>query len=51
MGEKVKDPVCNMDIDTANAKGPVEYQGQFYYFCSDGCQQKFNQDPEKYGGK
>jgi len=44
----VKDPVCNMDVDPANARGPAEYKGQTYYFCSPGCLTRFNADPEKY---
>jgi Cu+-exporting ATPase len=44
----VKDPVCNMDVDPANARGSAEYKGQSYYFCSLGCVKRFNADPEKY---
>src|SRR6266853_916299 len=44
----VKDPVCNMDVDPANARGPAEYKGQTYYFCSPGCLTRFNADPDKY---
>jgi Cu+-exporting ATPase len=44
----VKDPVCNMDVDPANARGSAEYKGQTYYFCSPGCVTHFNVDPEKY---
>src|SRR4051812_23196002 len=44
----VKDPVCNMDVDTATAAGSSEYKGQTYYFCSPGCVKRFNADPEKY---
>ncbi|HEY1939413.1 MAG TPA: heavy metal translocating P-type ATPase [Candidatus Angelobacter sp.] len=44
----VKDPVCNMDVDPARARGSSEYKGHTYYFCSPGCVQRFNADPEKY---
>jgi P-type Cu+ transporter len=44
----VKDPVCNMDVDPATARGSSEYKGQTYYFCSPGCVKRFNADPEKY---
>src|SRR5258707_787117 len=44
----VKDPVCNMDVNPATARGSVEYKGQTYYFCSPGCVNRFNADPEKY---
>jgi len=44
----VKDPVCNMDVDPATARGSAEYKGQTYYFCSPGCVARLNADPEKY---
>jgi Cu+-exporting ATPase len=44
----VKDPVCNMNVDPATARGSSEYKGQTYYFCSPGCVTRFNADPEKY---
>ena len=44
----VKDPVCNMDVVPAKARGSSEYKGQTYYFCSQSCIQRFNIDPEKY---
>jgi Cu+-exporting ATPase len=44
----VKDPVCNMDVVPAKARGSSEYKGKKYYFCSQSCVQKFNADPEKY---
>ena len=44
----VKDPVCNMDVDPATARGSAEYKGQTYYFCSPGCVTRFKADPEKY---
>jgi P-type Cu+ transporter len=44
----VKDPVCNMDVDPAKARGSAEYKGQTYYFCSPGCVERFLHDPEKY---
>ncbi|HEY2499353.1 MAG TPA: heavy metal translocating P-type ATPase [Candidatus Angelobacter sp.] len=44
----VKDPVCNMDVDPARARGSSEYKAHTYYFCSPGCVQRFNADPEKY---
>jgi YHS domain-containing protein len=47
----VKDPVCGMDIDPKTAAGKSEYQGQTYYFCSQGCKKSFDKEPEKYIGK
>jgi Cu+-exporting ATPase len=51
MADTVKDPVCGMDIDPTTAAGKSEYQGQTYYFCSPGCKQSFDKEPEKYVGK
>jgi YHS domain-containing protein len=51
MADKVKDPVCGMDIDPKTAAGMSEYQGQTYYFCSQGCKKSFDREPEKYVGK
>lgn len=48
---KVKDPVCGMDIDPQKAAGKSEYQGETYYFCSPGCKQAFDKEPEKYADK
>ena len=38
----VKDHVCGMDIETANAAGKSEYKGQTYYFCGSKCKEKFD---------
>jgi Cu+-exporting ATPase len=45
---KVIDPVCGMTVDPATASGHSEYAGADYYFCSKGCQQKFDADPAKF---
>ena len=47
----VKDIVCGMDIDMANAAGQTERQGQTYYFCSSKCKEKFDHNPAQYLGK
>jgi len=46
--EKLKDPVCGMDVDKERAKATSEYQGRTYYFCSASCKSKFDLNPEKY---
>jgi len=46
--ETVRDPVCGMDIDPASAAGSEEYEGSTYYFCSQGCHERFRAEPEKY---
>lgn len=43
-----KDPVCGMTVDPARAKATHEHAGKTYYFCCQGCQQKFSADPAKY---
>ena len=44
----VKDPVCNMDVDPATARGSAEYKGKMYFFCCQQCERRFNAEPEKY---
>lgn len=44
----VVDPVCGMTIDTANAVGSSKHAGETYYFCSRGCEAKFDAAPERY---
>jgi len=46
-----KDPVCGMEVDSAQAAATVEYQGQTYYFCAPGCKAAFEKEPEKYLGQ
>ena len=42
----LKDPVCLMTIDPCHAVAMAEHRGQAYYFCSEGCRQKFLAQPE-----
>ncbi|MDR7416419.1 MAG: YHS domain-containing protein [Armatimonadota bacterium] len=51
MAERVKDPVCGMEVDPVRAAGKSEYQGQTYYFCSAHCKATFDREPEKYASK
>ncbi len=44
----VKDPVCGMTVDPANAEFSARHEGETYYFCSDACRKKFIADPAKY---
>ena len=44
----VTDPVCGMEIDSATAAASEEYEGKTYYFCSEGCHQRFVAAPEQY---
>jgi len=45
---KVKDPVCGMMVDPHATPHRAQYEGKPYYFCSPGCQSKFQADPAKY---
>ncbi|HKW73870.1 MAG TPA: YHS domain-containing protein [Candidatus Dormibacteraeota bacterium] len=42
------DPVCGMSVDKSTAEYRSFRDGQTYYFCSAGCKQAFDKDPEKY---
>ena len=48
---KVKDPVCGMEIDPKSAAGTSTYQGQTYYFCSPNCKRTFDKNPAAYRDK
>lgn len=41
------DPVCGMSV-TDLSKPNIDYKGQRYYFCCNGCLNKFERDPEQY---
>lgn len=42
------DPVCGMSVKIGDAARREEYAGETFYFCSDGCQEKFKADPHFY---
>jgi P-type Cu+ transporter len=42
-----KDPVCGTEVDPQQAAPKSEYQGTTYSFCSAGCKQAFDQDPQR----
>lgn len=44
----VVDPVCGMQVDPKSAAAQSEYKGQTYYFCSAGCKQDFDKNPDEY---
>src|SRR5262249_1090739 len=44
----VKDPVCNMDVDPARARGSPDYKGKPYFSCRPGCVDPFRHAPKKY---
>lgn len=45
------DPVCGMQVDEQHSPGTSEFNKKTYYFCSQGCKQKFDTNPERYAGQ
>jgi len=43
-----QDVVCGMEVDEQRAARKSEYEGRSYYFCSPGCQQRFESEPARY---
>jgi Cu+-exporting ATPase len=41
------DPVCGMQVPTTSDRY-VDHRGTRYWFCSDGCRDRFRADPERY---
>ncbi len=46
--ETVEDPVCRMRVDPKTARFQHPHRDQTYYFCCQGCRDKFRADPGKY---
>lgn len=46
--DSVKDPVCGMPVEPRTAKYHSQFGGKTCYFCSSGCQSKFDATPEHY---
>ncbi|HKX28021.1 MAG TPA: YHS domain-containing protein [Blastocatellia bacterium] len=44
------DPVCGMQVNEQQAAGKSQFQGETYYFCSQSCKNKFDQNPQLYIG-
>lgn len=47
-GEKVVCSGCGHEISKSEAKISYEYKGKNYYFCCEGCKEKFVKNPEEY---
>lgn len=45
-----KDPICGMTINEQQTVLKSEYKGKMYYFCSLGCKQRFDENPQRYAG-
>lgn len=43
-----KDPVCGMNVKDDKKSVRSGFRGQTYHFCSDGCKNAFDQNPEMY---
>ncbi len=43
-----KDPVCAMAINVETADWSSTYEKQTFYFCSLGCKDKFDKEPDKF---
>lgn len=44
-----RDPVCGMKVDPAASVANREHGGEVFYFCSQECVDKFDDDPHYYG--
>ncbi|MEO6119324.1 MAG: YHS domain-containing protein [Terriglobales bacterium] len=42
------DPVCKMEVSEDEAAGHTEYNGQDFYFCTRGCEEKFTHNPSEF---
>ncbi|MFO7759738.1 MAG: heavy metal translocating P-type ATPase [Roseovarius sp.] len=43
--ETATDPVCGMQVEIKEGARSRDYRDETFYFCSDGCQEKFDADP------
>ena len=43
------DPVCGMQVERQLAPAQTRYRGQTILFCSEGCRDRFERNPERYG--
>ncbi|MDP2601817.1 MAG: heavy metal translocating P-type ATPase [Deltaproteobacteria bacterium] len=44
----VIDPVCHMSVEEEQAAATYQYDGRNYYFCAQGCRDRFAENPEKF---
>ncbi len=50
-GKILRDPVCGMQVRPDSAEHKFRTNGTTYFFCSDGCLEKFKAHPEDYSGQ
>jgi len=43
------DPVCGMQVRTADAPATAHHDGRRYWFCADRCRERFEAAPDRYG--
>lgn len=43
-----RDPVCGMEVDEERTEYKSGYKGKVYYFCSAGCKEAFDGNPERF---
>lgn len=46
-----KDPVCGKQVDEGEDKFRSDYKGKTYFFCSEECEDTFQNEPERYADK
>ncbi|TCT43005.1 heavy metal translocating P-type ATPase [Martelella mediterranea] len=44
----LRDPVCGMSVDPEAGKPTAEHNHRLFHFCSEGCRDRFLQEPEAY---
>jgi len=49
MPETAEDPICGTWVERQNSPFS-EFEGEYYFFCSEDCKQEFDDDPERYMG-
>lgn len=42
------DPVCGMAVQEETAVAKSRFEGVTYFFCSEGCKQRFDQSPARF---
>jgi YHS domain-containing protein len=45
-----KDPVCGKDLQPTTAVSSLNRHDKTFYFCSDECRKKFDEEPKNYCG-
>lgn len=48
-GSMAVDPVCGMEVDPATARVTFRLEDTVYYFCCEGCRERFQEDPAAFG--